>query len=296
MINKGFTLVEILVGLAVSAAIFVVATTLVVNIFSSSVKGRQNEMLEQVKNDLSAEFGNSVRWADSISYVSGVFQIDTVGYRLEDGRIYRGTQALTPEEVEITNFAITKFESASVSTGPGTGLTAQYFNNENMTALAFTQEDFLVDFDWGDGSPDELLDPDTFSARFTGGIEAPMNGAYFFYVASDDGARLWVDDELVVDDWSIAGYHEASGLINLSRGRHDIRLDFVENFGPARVALFWKYPGQEKEIIPTINLYPKSGPVSLKILIEMKVRGSESLMDSLSLTLSPRSGNIGTVE
>lgn len=295
-INRAFSLIEILVGLAVSAAIFVIVTTLVVNIFSSSVKGRQNEMLEQVKNDLSAEFGNSVRWADSISYVSGLLQIDSTDYRLKNGRLFKGTQALTPEEVEITNFVVTEFEAPRVRSGPGTGLTTQYFNNENMTNLVFTQEDFLVDFDWGEGSPDKLIDPDTFSIRFTGEIEAPVSGAYSFYVASDDGARLWVDNDLVIDDWSIAGYYEASGSINLNSGRHDIRLDFVENFGPARVSLFWKYPGQKKEIIPTVNLYPKSGPVSIKIVVEMKVRGSGSQTDSLSLTLSPRSGNISTIE
>lgn len=294
--NRAFSLIEILIGLAVSAAIFVVVTTLVVNIFSSSAKGRQNEMLEQVKNDLSAEFGNSVRWADSISYVSGVLQIDSINYRLKDGRLFKDAQALTPEAIEITNFAVTEFEGPSVRGGRGTGLTSQYFNNEGMTDLVFTQEDFLVDFDWGDGSPDELIDPDTFSVRFTGEIEAPISGAYSFYVASDDGARLWVDNDLVIDDWSIAGYYEASGSINLSSGRHDIRLDFVENFGPANVSLFWKYPGQEKEIIPTASLYPKSGPVSIEILVEMKVRGGGSQTDSLSLILSPRSGNINTIE
>ena len=288
--SKAFTLIEILVGLALSAAIFVVTTSLVVNIFSSSLKSRQAELMEQVKNDLSAEFGNSVRWADSVSFVGGLLQIDALSYKLDGGRLYKGSSAITPEEVEITKFEITKYESQGSAEGSGSGLTSQYFNNEDFTALAFTQKDFNIDFDWGEGSPDDLLDIDTFSVRFTGEVLAPRAGDYVFYVDSDDSARLWVDSNLIIDDWAIPGFSEVSERIRLTEGHHDIRLDYVENFGPARLRLAWSYPGQGKEAIPTVNLFPKSGPVSIKIAVEMRVKVSQSQVDSLSLILSPRSG------
>lgn len=294
--NKGFTLIEILVGLSVSAAIFVVATTLVVNIFSSSVKGKQVEALAQVKNDLQAEFSNNVRWADNISYLGGQFQVDELKYNLRDGKIYRDDLPLTPAEVEITKFEISKYEGQSADSGVGSGVTAQYFNNPNFSALAYTQTDFTINFDWGEGSPDELIDPNSFSARYTGQVQADVSGQYTFFTASDEGARLWVGNDLLVDDWAVPGFSESSGRINLVSGKHDIRLDYYESSGPANLKLSWSYPGRAKHVIPSSNLYPKSGPVSLKILVEMRFKFSSSQVDSLSLTLSPRSGNISTIE
>lgn len=291
---RAFTLVEILVGLAVSAAIFVVATSLVVNIFSSSLKSRQSETLEQVKNDLSAELGNNVRWADTMT-IGSTLQIESTVYELSDGRIYKDGQPLTPLEVEITKFEVSKHESRAQAAGSGSGLTAQYFNESNFSKLAFARVEPRIDFNWGEGSPDSMVDPNTFSIRFTGQIQTEAR-EYTFYVASDEGARLWVDGVILVDDWSIPGFAEVSGRVNLSSGKHDIRLDYFDNFGPASVALYWSYPGQTKQIIPTASLFPKLGPVNVVVLVEMRMRNSPTLRDSLKLTLSPRSGNISTVE
>ncbi len=299
-LNKAFTLIEILVGLSVSATIFVIATNLVVNIYTSSLKGKQIEVLAQVKNDLQAEFGNSVRWADSISYAGGIFQVDSTNYSLQNGRLFKEAVPLSPEEVEITNFEVDKYENQTTSSSgsalSGSGLTTQYFNNADFTGSAFTQTDFVIDFDWGVGSPDPLIDSNTFSMRASGQLETEVAQEYTFYVASDEGARLWIDGSLVINDWDIPGYAEVLGKIYLSPGKHDIRLDYFENFGAARISLFWSYPGRTKQIIPVSNLYPKSGPVSLEIVIEMKLKGSSSIVDSLKLTLSPRSGNISTIE
>jgi len=108
---KGFTLVEILIGLSLTAAIFLVATSLVVNVFYSNLKSKHKEVLAQVKNDLSTEFGNTVRWADSVSYENDVLIVDSMNYRLDNGQIYRDELPLTPEEVEITKFSVSNFQS-----------------------------------------------------------------------------------------------------------------------------------------------------------------------------------------
>ena len=299
MTGSGFTFIEILVGLSISAAIFIVATSLVVNIFTSTTKSRQTQVLEQVKNDLQAEFSNTVRWADTISYINDELLIDTVDYRLDDGRIYKDDVVITPADVEITAFEVAKYsaQEGAQSGASGTGLTGQYFDNENFTNLVFSQTDFDINFDWSDGSPDPLISENTFSVRYTGQVLTPTSGEYTFYVASDEGARLWINDNQIIDDWGVPGFSEASGRVFLNGGtKYDIRLEYYENFGAAELSLFWSYPGQGKQIIPTTRLYPRSGSVSLEISIDMKHSGSSSLMDNLKLILSPRSGDIGTIE
>jgi prepilin-type N-terminal cleavage/methylation domain-containing protein len=296
--TKGFTFIEILVGLSVSAAIFMVATSLVVNLFSSTTKGRQTQALEQVKNDLQAEFGNSVRWADSISYIGGELSVDAQKYYIKDGKIYKNLEALTPEDIEVTKFEVSKYLAQDKGSGSvGSGLSGQYFQNDNFTQLVFNQIDLNIDFSWGEGSPDELIDENTFSVRFTGQIEAPTSGEYTFFVQSDEGARLWVDDVLIVDDWGTPGFSEKSGRADLLSGKkYDIRLEYYENFGAASLRLLWYPPGSVKQIVPTASLYPKSGPVSMEILVEMRHKNSTSTVDTLKVVLSPRSGNISTIE
>src|SRR4029453_18618114 len=75
----------------------------------------------------------------------------------------------------------------------GTGLSATYFDNADFTGAAVSRVDPTVNFSWGSGSPASAIGVDTFSARWTGQIEAPYTGAYTFYTVSDDGVRLWVN-------------------------------------------------------------------------------------------------------
>ena len=86
--------------------------------------------------------------------------------------------------------------------GTGTGLSATYFNNADFTGTVVSRIDATVDFNWGTGSPASSIAVDTFSARWTGQVEAPVTGAYTFYTVSDDGVRLWVNGQQVVNNWT----------------------------------------------------------------------------------------------
>ncbi len=296
--KSGFSLIELLIGLSVSVAIFIVATSLMINVFSSTTKSRQHELLYQVKNDLQNEFSNSVRWAGTISSIGGNFKVDDTTYVLKDGRIFKDESPITPEAVEITSFEVLRHTPAgSAPSESGSGLTAQYFNDRSLSELAFSQQEFLIDFDWGAGSPDTLIGADTFSARYVGQIKAPVSGEYTFYTESDEGARLWIDDDLLIDDWISPGFDTKSGKVSLEAGEaYDIRLLFYEDFGASRLRLSWEYPGVARQVVPTSYLYPRSGPVSLEIKVEMKDKSSIALVDTLTIILSPRSGSVSTVE
>jgi beta-glucosidase len=85
--------------------------------------------------------------------------------------------------------------------GPA-GLRGEYFDNQNLEgAPALKRVDQHVNFDWGEGSFADGHPVDHFSARWTGYYVPATSGDYKFYTSSDDGVRLYVDDERVIDDW-----------------------------------------------------------------------------------------------
>ena len=144
-----------------------------------------------------------------------------------------------------------------VSTGgTGNGLSATYFDNADFTGASVTRVDPTVDFNWASGAPAAGIGPETFSVRWTGQVEAPSTGTYTFYTQSDDGVRLWVNGQQVVNNWTDHGSTENSGTIALTGGqRYDIRMEFYENGGAAVARLSWSGPSIPKAVIPSSRLY-----------------------------------------
>ena len=137
----------------------------------------------------------------------------------------------------------------------GTGLTAQYFHNPDFTGLAETRTE-AVAFNWTSGSPAAGIDPDTFSVRWTGQVLPQYSEQYTFNVLSDEGVRVWVDGQLIIDDWSPHLRRNQPGAISLAAGqRYDIRVDYYEGTGLAQVQLSWSSASQPLEIIPANQLY-----------------------------------------
>ena len=81
----------------------------------------------------------------------------------------------------------------------GSGLTGQYFFNDNFTGLADTRTQAVAQ-NWGAASPGAGIDADTFSVRWTGQVQPRFSEHYSFTALSDEAVRVWVDGQLVVDD------------------------------------------------------------------------------------------------
>lgn len=144
----------------------------------------------------------------------------------------------------------------SGSGGGGTGLKAEYFDAMNFTGLMLTRTDATVDFTWP-GAPAGGMGAETFSVRWTGQIEPRFSERYTFYTTSDDGVRLWVNGQLVIDNWSDHAAVENSGSIALVAGQKvSIKMEFYENRYDAVARLSWSSPSQAKEIVPSSRLYP----------------------------------------
>ncbi len=92
---------------------------------------------------------------------------------------------------------------------------------------------------WGSGAPPGIAG-DQFSIRLTGSIVLPDDG-YQLVVNSDDGVRVWVDDRLVLDSWSVGLDSRVSAPIpSAPDERHRIRIDYVEAGGLAQLSLLWR--------------------------------------------------------
>lgn len=145
-------------------------------------------------------------------------------------------------------------------TGTGTGLRAQYYNGNDFNDHKLTRVDKQVNMDWEGGSPDQTIDNDNFSVRWTGSVQAKYSGEHTFHINADDGRKLWVDGELLIDDWS-AGSFESSGKKTLTAGQIvNMRIDYYEGGGNAKASFSWETNLLPKEVIPESQLYPNELP------------------------------------
>jgi hypothetical protein len=134
------------------------------------------------------------------------------------------------------------------------GLSAQYFDNANFTKLKVSRTDPQINFDWGTGSPAASIGADSFSARWTGYLQAQYSEKYTLTATSDDGVRVWIDDNLVINRWtSSAGTVSAS--IDFTAGSyHAIKVEYYENIGAAKVQLQWSSASTPLQVIPSDQL------------------------------------------
>lgn len=151
--------------------------------------------------------------------------------------------------------------NAPSTTGSGTGLLAQYFNDAgngtHFTALVLTRTDRTVDFNWAGDAPDPAVQADNFSVRWSGQVMAPATGTFTFTTASDDGVRLYVNRQLVINNWTDHAVVQNSATVALTAGqKYDIRMEFYEHGRLATARLSWAYPGHALQVVPQSALFP----------------------------------------
>jgi hypothetical protein len=101
---------------------------------------------------------------------------------------------------------------------------------------------------------------DLVAAVFEGYLLVPATGLWTLSTESDDGSRLLVDGELVVNNDGLHGMVDRSGQVALEAGYHRIRVEFFENYGGAGEVVRWQGPGTAREVIPP-GAFAKGGTV-----------------------------------
>lgn len=155
---------------------------------------------------------------------------------------------------------------------PG-GLTASYFKGENFEEPVATRSDSEINFNWSDAPPPNLPH-DHYSVRWSGSLEAEQAGSYTIYATADDGVRVWIDDQLIVNDWSNHAAETVTAKLNFAaRSRHRIRMEYFQGAGGAVVRLAWRKPSETQlpltwtsEASDSINYYFMYGPELDKVI------------------------------
>ncbi len=146
----------------------------------------------------------------------------------------------------VTNDVGLLFESSEfLSPLPGKesvrGLKGEYFANRDLSGSpAMTRVDQHIRFDWGESAPASGFPPDDFSIRWTGKIRVDSDGEYQFFVQGDDGFRLFLNGEKIIDEWRVQAATLKEARLSLKGGTlADIKLEYYEHTGNAQVSLGW---------------------------------------------------------
>ena len=145
-----------------------------------------------------------------------------------------------------------EFDGSSINTKHwefdiGTG--APVFDAYGISSPIFTPEGFPQD---------------NFSARWEGKIRIKDGGVYTFYSVADDGVRLYINKQLIIDQWNPQPATEFSGTISLeSNQKYSIKVEYYEEGGGEAMILGWESDHFSKQLITSTNLEGNSGEPGL---------------------------------
>ncbi|MBL9144325.1 MAG: putative Ig domain-containing protein [Verrucomicrobiaceae bacterium] len=187
-------------------------------------------------------------------FAAGAFSVKTVRIAVSDGRLTMANSAASNNQTRL-NYIDIRTAGAPIAAGKTHGLTADYFAGVSFDTLRFTRVDACVDNRWQSLSPDARLSADRFSVRWRGCVVPRYSQPYTFITTSDDGVRLWVNDQMIINNWNDHGETQNTGSIQLSAGvPATIKMEFYENGGDAVARLEWQSGSQTREIIPNERL------------------------------------------
>ena len=141
------------------------------------------------------------------------------------------------------------------------GLRGEYYRGKELEGEpVLVRIDPSVAMDWGRSSPtatevsqgilspEQGLGEDHFSVRWTGRLVPPSSGEYKLGLMSDDGARLYIDGEKIVDGWSNHAMTPFTVAMTLEKGRsYDVRIEYYDNVKEAGIYFIWQQPGTETQ-------------------------------------------------
>ena len=157
--------------------------------------------------------------------------------------------------------------------GTGDGLLGSYFPNQHLSGSPVTNRvDRTINFNYDRLIPKKLTNGvaftnrclkvlgmpkrEEFGVRWVGEVQAQFTEPYTLYVQSDDGVRVWLNEQLIVDDWVRRAGQTLTVPVNLVAGqKYLLRVEHFEDGGDAWVELSWDSPSTLKQAIPRSQLY-----------------------------------------
>ncbi|NND08590.1 MAG: T9SS type A sorting domain-containing protein [Saprospiraceae bacterium] len=148
----------------------------------------------------------------------------------------------------------------TIAYGSGQGLYGEYFSNDFEHDLDGTPDliriDSIIDFGWGNDGPAKQISTDFFSARWRGFLAPLFTEKYTLSIASDDGARMWINNKLVFDFWHPQATREHFFDYRFEGGKkYRIRIEYFERDGGAAMHFRWQSDRNKREHVPDHQMY-----------------------------------------
>jgi len=178
-----------------------------------------------------------------------------------------------------TNVAGTNSFSGT-NTVPTTGLLGLYYNEPDHTGAFKIRYDATIDYDWGEAAPFIGLNSDRFSVRWIGTLTPQFTEHYTFHTVTDDGVRLYINTNLVIDAWKEEFMNLASIPMVLYAGqRYDFRMEVFDSTARAVAKLYWSSPSTPRTIIPKACFTPGAPPDPASALGYFRIAPGVMLVD-----------------
>ncbi|HZV36935.1 MAG TPA: chitobiase/beta-hexosaminidase C-terminal domain-containing protein, partial [Verrucomicrobiae bacterium] len=185
-------------------------------------------------------------------------------------------QAIAAQPGAVNSGVVSASFVDSSAVGSGTGLLGSYWSN--VTSTAFTNVSFsvsptlvrtdaTVNFNWTANPPASNIGLSNFVVRWTGSVQPEYSETYTFTTLTASGVRLFVDGQLLINQWTNQSATAWSNAIRLTaQQRYNIEMDYFNQGGGAVAQLSWSSPSTPNAIIPETQLYPVTNPPPVVVL------------------------------
>ena len=251
------TKIILLVIVAIVALVLVVGGIAVAGTYNSLVQ--LDQTTQSAWADVESNYQRRLDLIPNVvETVKGAAKFEQDGATWEfDSWSDRGDQdhTITTPSANTTYMAVFRVSGGAV--GTGSGLTGTYYPNLNFGGKPVVRVDETINFNWGTVKPHPSIANSTYSVRWTGRVQPQFSETYTFYTQTDDGVRLFVNGQPLINDWTDHLLKENSGTIALQAGQtYTITMEYYDNTGPAVAKLLWSSSSTPKSIVPRSQLYP----------------------------------------
>ncbi|GJM60027.1 PA14 domain-containing protein [Persicobacter diffluens] len=215
----------------------------IINLTKKTTYNVFNEQTAQSSEPVSLEAGKKY-YIEALRKETGSNDHLTIGWTLPDGeqQFPIGMEFLNPfipeDHYQGKGWHLELFPTSDFSGTPKVDTSGAIFNH------------------WRKSAPAEGFDPKAFSARWSGAVEVSTEGDYLFTMDANDGSRIFIDGNLIMDAWFNQKRTERTAQINLSAGTHLIQVEYYNSGSWANATLSWQGPDFAKEVIPQYLVSP----------------------------------------
>lgn len=227
--------------------------------------------------------------------------------QLESGAFVISNDEAT-NRVELPNLQRLRFQPPATTNVAGTnsftgtnsvptnGLLGLYYNEPDHTGAFKIRYDAAIDYDWGEAAPFIGVNSDRFSVRWLGTLTPQFTEHYTFHTVTDDGVRLYINTNLVIDAWKEEFMNLASIPTVLYAGqRYDFRMEVFDANARAVAKLYWSSPSTPRTIIPKACFTPGVPPDPSSALAYFRVPPGVMLVDGSILARKPQAADESSV-